>query len=110
MNNSSSVRNRALLVTHDREFLDRVCSRIIEIDRSTTYIYEGNYANYERRRAERIDAMTAELAKVRNTLRKEQEWMNRQPQARAGKARFRIDNFYNLKERLPSTFASVMSP
>lgn len=88
-----------LLVTHDREFLDRVCSRIIEIDRSTTYIYEGNYANYERRRAERIDAMTAELAKVRNTLRKEQEWMNRQPQARAGKARFRIDNFYNLKEK-----------
>lgn len=88
-----------LLVTHDREFLDRVCSRIIEIDRSTTYIYEGNYANYERRRAERIDAMTAELAKVRNTLRREQEWMNRQPQARAGKARFRIDNFYNLKEK-----------
>lgn len=88
-----------LLVTHDREFLDCVCSRIIEIDRSTTYIYEGNYANYERRRAERIDAMTAELAKVRNTLRKEQEWMNRQPQARAGKARFRIDNFYNLKEK-----------
>lgn len=88
-----------LLVTHDREFLDRVCSRIIEIDRSTTYIYQGNYANYERRRAERIDAMTAELAKVRNTLRKEQEWMNRQPQARAGKARFRIDNFYNLKEK-----------
>lgn len=88
-----------LLVTHDREFLDRVCSRIIEIDRSTTYIYEGNFANYERRRAERIDAMTAELAKVRNTLRKEQEWMNRQPQARAGKARFRIDNFYNLKEK-----------
>lgn len=88
-----------LLVTHDREFLDRVCSRIIEIDRSTTYIYEGNYANYECRRAERIDAMTAELAKVRNTLRKEQEWMNRQPQARAGKARFRIDNFYNLKEK-----------
>ena len=86
-------------MTHDREFLDRVCSRIIEIDRSTTYIYEGNYANYERRRAERIDAMTAELAKVRNTLRKEQEWMNRQPQARAGKARFRIDNFYNLKEK-----------
>lgn len=88
-----------LLVTHDREFLDRVCSRIIEIDRSTTYIYEGNFANYERRRTERIDAMTAELAKVRNTLRKEQEWMNRQPQARAGKARFRIDNFYNLKEK-----------
>lgn len=88
-----------LLVTHDREFLDRVCSRIIEIDRSTTYIYEGNFANYERRRAERIDAMTAELAKVRNTLRKEQDWMNRQPQARAGKARFRIDNFYNLKEK-----------
>ena len=88
-----------LMVTHDRYFLDRVCTRIIEIDRSQIFSYEGNYDNYLRRRRERIEAMTAELAKVKNTLRREQEWMNRQPQARAGKAKFRLDNFYDLKQR-----------
>lgn len=88
-----------LMVTHDRYFLDRVCDKIIEIDRTSLYVYEGNYANYLRRRRERIDGMSAELAKVKNTLRKEQEWMNRQPQARAGKAQYRIDAFHNLKKR-----------
>lgn len=88
-----------LMVTHDRYFLDRVCNKILELDRTNAYIVEGNYDMYLRRRAERIEAMTAELAKVRNTLRREQEWMSRQPQARAGKAKFRIDNFYELKSR-----------
>jgi ATP-binding cassette subfamily F protein uup len=88
-----------LMVTHDRYFLDRVCNKIIEIDRQSIYTYEGNYDYYLRRRQERIEAMSAELAKVRNTLRKEQDWMSRQPQARAGKAKFRIDQFYDLKER-----------
>lgn len=88
-----------LMVTHDRYFLDRVCDRIIEIDHGQIFSYEGNYNNYLRRRQERIEAMTAELAKVKNTLRREQEWMNRQPQARAGKAKFRIDAFYDLKKR-----------
>lgn len=88
-----------LMVTHDRYFLDRVCNRIMEIDERHAYFYDGNYDYYLRRRAERIDAMTAELARVKNTLRKEQEWMSRQPQARAGKAKFRIDRFYDLKER-----------
>lgn len=88
-----------LMVTHDRYFLDRVCNQIIEIDRQQIYRYDGNYNYYLRRRAERIEAMAAELAKVKNTLRKEQEWMNRQPQARAGKAKYRIDAFYDLKER-----------
>ena len=94
-------RSRAtlLLVTHDRYFLDRVCTRIIELDHTEAFIVDGNYDMYLRRRAERIEAMTAELARVRNTLRKEQEWMSRQPQARAGKAKFRIDNFYELKSR-----------
>jgi len=85
-----------LMVTHDRYFLDRVCSKIIEIDNRRIYTYEGNYGYYLRRRAERIEAMTAELAKVKNTLRKEQEWMSRQPQARAGKAKYRIDAYYEL--------------
>ncbi|MGM9799177.1 MAG: ABC-F family ATP-binding cassette domain-containing protein [Muribaculaceae bacterium] len=88
-----------LLVTHDRYFLDRVCNKIIEIDRTNVYGYEGNYDYYVRRRAERIDAMSAELARVKNTLRKEQDWMSRQPQARAGKARYRINAFYDLKDR-----------
>lgn len=88
-----------MMVTHDRYFLDRVCNKIIELDDREAFIVEGNYDMYLRRRAERIEAMSAELARVRNTLRREQEWMSRQPQARAGKAKFRIDNFYDLKER-----------
>ena len=88
-----------LLVTHDRYFLDRICNKIIEIDLSQIFTYQGNYNEYLRRREERINALTGELSKVRNTLRREQEWMSRQPQARAGKAKFRIDNFYELKRR-----------
>lgn len=94
-------RSRAtlLMVTHDRYFLDRVCSKILEMDQQEVYMVDGNFDTYLRRRAERLEAMEAETARVRNTLRKEQEWMSRQPQARAGKAKFRIDNFYDLKER-----------
>lgn len=88
-----------LMVTHDRYFLDRVCNKIIEIDQRQIFTYEGNFDYYLRRRAERIEALTGELAKVKNTLRKEQEWMRRQPQARAGKARYRINAFYDLKEK-----------
>lgn len=92
-------RSTLLMVTHDRYFLDRVCRTIIEIDMAQAFVHQGNYANYLRRREERINALTQEQAKIRNTLRREQEWMNRQPQARAGKAQYRIDSFYDLKER-----------
>lgn len=95
----SRSRATLLMVTHDRYFLDRVCNKIIEIDRANLYVYNGNYDYYLRKRQERIEAMGAELAKVKNTLRKEQEWMNRQPQARAGKAKYRIDAFHDLKSR-----------
>lgn len=88
-----------LMVTHDRYFLDRVCNRIIEIDNRSIYSYDGNYDYYIKRRQEKIDAMSNELDRVKNRLRKEQEWMRRQPQARAGKAKFRIDAFYDLKKR-----------
>lgn len=88
-----------LMVTHDRYFLDRVCNKIIEIDLKQIFTYEGNFDLYLRRRAERIETLTGELAKIKNTLRKEQEWMRRQPQARAGKARYRINAFYDLKKR-----------
>lgn len=94
-------RSRAtlLMVTHDRYFLDRVCSKIIELDMQSIFEVEGNYNMYLRRRAERIEALTSEATKARNILRREQEWMSRQPQARGGKAKYRIDAFYDLKER-----------
>lgn len=95
----SRQRLTLLMVTHDRYFLDRVCNTIIEIDHQSVFTHRGNFDYYLRRRRERIEAMGAELEKVRNTLRREQEWMNRQPQARAGKAKYRIDAFYDLKER-----------
>lgn len=95
------------MVTHDRYFLDRVCNKIIEIDMQQTFTYEGNYDYYLRRRKERIEALSAELAKVKNTLRREQEWMRRQPQARAGKAKYRIDAFYDLKERAKANYTET---
>lgn len=88
-----------LMVTHDRYFLDKVCSRIIEIDREQVFSYDGNYDYYLRRREERMEAMGAELARVRNLLRTELEWMRRQPQARGSKAKYRIDNFHQLEQR-----------
>lgn len=95
----SRSRATLLMVTHDRYFLDRVCNRIIEIDRTEIFTYDGNYDYFLRRRAERYEAMAAELDRNRNTLRREQEWMRRQPQARAGKAKYRIDAFHDLKKR-----------
>lgn len=88
-----------IMVTHDRYFLDRVCNKILEIDNRQIYGHDGNYEYYLRRREERIEAMSTELSKIKNTLRREQEWMNRQPQARAGKAKYRIDQYYDLKKR-----------
>lgn len=88
-----------VMVTHDRYFLDRVCSKIMEIDRGQTYVYEGNFSYYLRRRDERMEALSAELAKVKNLLRTELEWMRRQPQARGSKAKYRIDNFHELEKR-----------
>lgn len=88
-----------LMVTHDRYFLDNVCNRIIEIDRGSIYSYQGNYDYYLQKRDERMENMSAELAKVRNLLRTEREWMRRQPQARGSKAKYRIDNFHQLEER-----------
>lgn len=93
-----------LMVTHDRYFLDRVCNKIIELDHETIFTYEGNYDYYLRRRRERIEALNDELAKVKNTLRRETEWMRRQPQARAGKARYRINSYYDLKERARANY------
>ena len=94
-------RSRAtlLMVTHDRYFLDRVCTKIIEIDSCQVYSYDGNYDYYLAKREERISAQNAELAKVKNLLRTELDWMRRQPQARGTKAKFRIDAFYELDKK-----------
>lgn len=88
-----------LLVTHDRWTLDNVCDRIIELEGETLYSYDGNYDYYLRKRTERMENREAELARVRNLLRSELEWMRRQPQARGSKAKYRIDNFYDLESR-----------
>ena len=88
-----------LMVTHDRYFLDRVCSEILEIDNKQIYFYKGNYSYYLEKREERIAAMNAEVDRASNLLRKELDWMRRQPQARGTKAKFRIDAFYELEKK-----------
>jgi len=89
-----------LMVTHDRYFLDRVCSDILEIDQQQLYAYKGNYSYYLEKRQERYDAQNAELARANNLFRKELDWMRRQPQARAGKAQYRIDAFHDLEKKI----------
>ena len=88
-----------LMVTHDRYFLDKVCDKIIEIDREEVYTYQGNYDYYLAKRQERMENLSSELAKVKNLLRTELEWMRRQPQARGSKAKYRIDNFHQLEQK-----------
>lgn len=95
----SRQRITLLMVTHDRYFLDKVCNKIIEIDRGEIFTYQGNYDYYLEKRQERYDAMNAELAKVKNLLRTELDWMRRQPQARGSKAKYRIDNFHQLEAK-----------
>ncbi len=91
--------NRTLLmVTHDRFFLDRVCSVILELDDHTIYTYRGNYAYYLEKRQERIDNRRAEVARANNLYRTELDWMRRQPQARGHKARYREETFYELEK------------
>ena len=91
--------NRTLLmVTHDRFFLDRVCSVILELDDKTIYTYRGNYAYYLEKRQERIDNRRAEIARANNLYRTELEWMRRMPQARGHKARYREEAFYELEK------------
>ena len=88
-----------LMVTHDRYFLDRVCNEILEIDQKSIFRYAGNYSFYIEKRSERIAAKNTEIERANNLLRKELDWMRRQPQARATKAKSRIDAFYELEEK-----------
>lgn len=88
-----------LMVTHDRYFLDRVCTDILELDNQMLFIYSGNYSYYLEKRQERIDNFNAETASAQNIYRRELEWMRSTPQARTGKSKGRIDRFYDIEER-----------
>ena len=88
-----------LMVTHDRYFLDRVCNTIFELDRGELYTYKGNYSLFLEKREERYNNMQANIDKARNLLRRELEWIRATPQARTGKARYRINAFYDLKDK-----------
>ncbi|WP_071145290.1 ribosomal protection-like ABC-F family protein [Bacteroides ihuae] len=87
-----------LMVTHDRYFLDRVCSEIIEIDNQQVYQYKGNYSYYLEKRQERVDATNTEIDRASNLYRTELDWMRRMPQARGHKAKYREDAFYELEK------------
>ncbi len=93
-----------LMVTHDRYFLDRVCNTVMEMDHGAVYTYRGDYQNYLEKREERISNYNAETDKVRNILRRELEWIRSTPCARTGKARYRINAFYDLKDRASQAY------
>jgi ATP-binding cassette subfamily F protein uup len=95
LNTKSSI----LMVTHDRYFLDRVCSDIIELDENQLFHYKGNYSYFLKKRDERIYNFNSEVDKARNLLRREREWINRTPMARTTKSKYRIENFYDLKDK-----------
>ena len=92
------------MVTHDRYFLDRVCNTVMELDRGQVYIYRGDYMNFLEKRQERIDLYNAETEKVRNAFRRELEWMHATPCARTGKAKYRKQAFWDIKERAEDTY------
>ena len=100
----SRSRCTLLMVTHDRYFLDRVCNTVMEMDRGAVYTYRGNYQNFLEKREERIANYNAETDKVRNILRRELEWIRSTPCARTGKARYRINAFYDLKDRASQVY------
>jgi len=88
-----------LMVTHDRYFLDRVCDEIIELDNKSLYVYKGNYSYYLEKRSERIENESIGIDKARNLMRKELDWIRRQPKARGTKAKYRVEAFQDLKEK-----------
>ncbi|MBR4735076.1 MAG: ABC-F family ATP-binding cassette domain-containing protein [Bacteroidales bacterium] len=94
------------MVTHDRYFLDRVCNTVMELDRGGLYIYRGDYMNFLEKRQERIDNYNAETEKVRNLFRRELEWMHASPCARTGKAKYRKQAFWDIKERAQDSYVT----
>ena len=100
----SRSRCTLFMVTHDRYFLDRVCNTVMEMDHGAIYTYKGDYQNFLEKREERIANYNAETDKVRNILRRELEWIRSTPCARTGKARYRINAFYDLKDRASQVY------
>ena len=100
----SKSRCTLLMVTHDRYFLDRVCNTVMEMDHGAIYTYKGHYQNFLEKREERIANYNSETDKVRNILRRELEWIRSTPCARTGKARYRINAFYDLKDRASQVY------
>ena len=94
------------MVTHDRYFLDRVCNTVMEMDRGNIYIYRGDYMNFLEKRQERIDNYNAETEKVRNLFRRELEWMHASPCARTGKAKYRKQAFWEIKDRAEDSYVT----
>src|SRR5690606_3092285 len=88
-----------LLVSHDRYFMDNICTEIRELDRGRLHTYKGKYDYFLEKKAEREAADTVIAERARNLLRRELEWMRRQPQARGTKSKARIDAFYDLEEK-----------
>ncbi|MDR3705430.1 MAG: ABC-F family ATP-binding cassette domain-containing protein [Paludibacteraceae bacterium] len=95
----SNSKMALLMVTHDRYFLDRVCSDILEIDHEKMFVYRGNYSYYLEKYQERVENFNSELERANNLYRKELDWMRRQPQARATKAKSRVDAFADIEAR-----------
>lgn len=88
------------IVTHDRYFLDTVCNTIIELENGKFYRYKGNYAYYLEQKSHRVEVDAATMSKNQKLFTRELEWMRRQPQARTTKAQSRIDDFYDLKDKV----------
>ena len=95
----AKTKSTLLMVTHDRYFLDRVCNEIIEMEDNQIYRYQGNYSYFLEKRAQRIEIQQATVTKAKNLMRTEIEWMRRMPKARSHKSKYRIDSFYELKEK-----------
>ncbi len=94
-----NTKSAVFMVTHDRYFLDRICNSIVELDGGKLYTYQGNYSYYVEKRIERINNLTSNIERSQNLLRREKEWMSRMPKARSHKAKYRIDEFENIKEK-----------
>jgi ATP-binding cassette subfamily F protein uup len=100
LENYLATQNTTLLVvTHDRYFLDKVCNLVVELDGGSAYPYKGNYSYFLEKKAEREEAEASEIDKARNLMRKELDWIRRQPKARGTKAKYRVDAFEDLKEK-----------
>ncbi|MDX5436222.1 MAG: ABC-F family ATP-binding cassette domain-containing protein [Pontibacter sp.] len=102
----STQNTTLLMVTHDRYFLDKVANEIAELDNGEVYTYKGNYSYFLEKKAEREMSAAAETEKARNLMRKELDWIRRQPKARGTKAKYRVDAFEELKEKAAKKTAS----